>query len=289
MDKLNYLVEKVTYFFEVTLQTSKLSGPFSPSKLEEMFTAAHFCTNVASGKLPPQYHNVVEQLQTQYLLLEAPKLLLLSLGDNIRVNRQAMDTARHLHDQTGEDLDTWLYCNQRNQLRDQFIMATQHLKGTNQWDKLRSYMHLVELTKDEGRGVEDVVNSRTDKMLRALLFSDEQFVTVQQKIISHLPQVLSMDKVESLDKKLLGEVVSAKLEVLKLVVNVFSDALNNVDDVDPIERIAEVLYSILICCQSKAGEELLERLDVGLRNRFIKEELINCLAVKARMEIKTEE
>ena len=46
------------------------------------------------------------------------------------------------------------------------------------------------------------------------------------------------------------------------------------DNVDTIERIADVLHSILRCCQSEAGEELLARLDVGLRNRFIKEELI---------------
>ena len=54
--------------------------------------------------------------------------------------------------------------------------------------------------------------------------------------------------------------------------------LNTVDNVDTIERIADVLHSILRYCQSKAGEELLARLEVGLRNRFIKEELINCNA-----------
>jgi len=289
MESLDYMVDKVVNFFEYTLPTSKVGGPFTPSTLQEMFTAAHFCADLASDSLPPSYHPAVEQLQAQFPLLSAAQLLLLSLGDNVRVNRQSMDTARQLHDRQGEDLDSWLYCSQRNQTRDQFILASQQLKETGQWEQLRSYMCLVELSRREGRGLEKLVRERTERMLGALLVNDEQFRNIQQKIVEQVTYSMNLEKLEILDKEVLAEVVGRKQEILKVVVKVITETLENDDSLEIIERVAELLKSLVSHCKYSVGRDLLGKIEMGIRTRFVREELTNCLAVRVRLGTKIED
>jgi len=289
MESLEYMVDKVTQFFLSTLPNSRVGGPFSPSQLQDMFTAAHFCADLTSGSLPPSYHQAVEQLQAQFPLLAASQQLLLSLGDNVRVNRQALDTARKLHDKQVDDLDSWLYCKQRNQLRDQFLLATQAVKGTEQWKQLRSYMCLVELARKDDRGLERLVNDRTDRMLGALLIKDPQYVGTQQKIVQNLSIVMTLDKLEMLDKKVLAKVISEKTEIVKMVVKAVSEALNNVDGLDLVDRVADILASILRLIKSSVLTDILGNLERGIRNRFLREELTNILVVKLKLGNRIEE
>ena len=96
MENLQYLVEKVVKFYNKTLQVAKLGGPFTVKDLANMFQDAHFCADIE--QLPPVYSPVVHQLQEKYNLLSAPQMLLVSLGDNLRVNQSAMETARKYFD-----------------------------------------------------------------------------------------------------------------------------------------------------------------------------------------------
>jgi len=263
--------------------------PLLPLTAVEMFQAAHFCCDLASDSLPPSYHPAVQQLQDQFPLLAASQLLLLSLGDNVRVNRQALDTARQLHDKQVEDLDSWLYCSQRNQMRDQFLLASQILKDTVQWEQLRSYMCLVELGRKENKGLEKLVMERTDRVLGALLVNDQQYIGTQQKIVEMLPRVMSLDKLVMLDKKVLAKVISEKSNVLRLVVKALTDALDNDESLEVIESVAEVVGSTLRHVQSSVSSDVLGRLETGIGNRFVREELTSCLVVRVSLGNRTEE
>ena len=289
MDTLEYMVDKVTHFFVSTLPHSKVGGPFSPLQLQEMFQAAHFCGDLTSDSLPPSYHTAVKQLQDQFPLLAASQLLLFSLGDNVRVNRQALDTARQLHDKQVNDLDSWLYCSRRNQMRDQFLLASQVLKETGQWEQLRSYMCLVELGRKGDRGLERLVMERTDRMIGALLVKDQQYIGTQQKIVEMLPRVMSLDKLVMLDKEVLAKVISEKSNVLKMVANALIEALNSDESLEVIESVAEVVGSILKHVQSSVSCDMLGRSERGIGNRFVREELTSCLVVKVRLGNRTEE
>ena len=96
METLQHIVDKTVHFYHKTLFTAKLAGPFSDTQLQSMFAEAHFCAELTS--LPPVYGRVVTELQERYSLLLAPKMLLTSLADNLRVNRQSLDRARELFD-----------------------------------------------------------------------------------------------------------------------------------------------------------------------------------------------
>ena len=288
MDSLEYMVDKVTIFFFSTLPHSKVGGPFSTSSLRDMFSAAHFCARLSTDSLPPSYHQAVDQLQAQFALLSAPHNLLLSLADNVRVNRLAMDTARQFHDEQGEDLASWLCCSQRNQLRDQFLLISQQLKNTgSEWEKLKSYMCLVELVKKEGRGIERMVRDKTDLMLGTLRFKDDQYSTFHQQILELLPGVINLDKLEMLNKEVLAEVVCEKTEILNLVIKVFVESLNTDKVLDTIERVAEVLERLALLCNGLVASELLERVEKGIGNKFVREELTNCMVVRVRSAIRS--
>jgi len=280
MESLEHMVDKVTEFFLSTLPYSRASGPFSHSQLQDMFKAAQFCEEIASGKLPPSFDRVVEQLQNQFPLLAASQQLLFSLGDNIKVNRQLLDFARKLHDKQGNDLDSWLYCNRRNQIREQFLMASRAVKGTKGWGQLRSYICLVELSRKEDRWLSKLVMERTDRLLGALLVPDLQFARTQQKIIENLQNVLNLDRLQSLNKEVLAEVMSERQEVVKIIVKVIADALNNDQTLDGIEKVATVLVSFLKLIKQKVLKEFMERLEMLIWSRFAKEELINFIVVK---------
>jgi len=277
------MVDKVTEFFLHTLTYSRVRGPFTTSQLQDMFEAAHFCENVASGKLPASYQQTVQYLQQQFPLPAASHQLLLSLGDNIRVNREAMDTARKLHDRQTADLDTWLYCRQRNQVRNQFLMATEAVKGTEEWERLRSYMCLVELANNDDRGLSKLVMDKTDRMLGTLLVQDLQFLRTQQKIIKSLSNILNFDKLQVLDIKVLAKVMTERKEIVKIVVKVVTEVLTLTHDgtLDRIESVAEVLSNIVKLMRNSALTDFLESLERNLIcNRFVREEFINSLVVK---------
>jgi len=284
METLEYLVDKVTEFFLSTLPYSRVGGPFHHAQLQDMFTAAQFCEHVGSGQLPATYSHAVEQLQNQFPLLAASQQLLLSLGDNLKVNRQAIDTARRLHDKQVEDLDSWLYCNQRNRVRDKFLEATAAVKGSKEWDQLRSYMCLVEVARKEDRGLSRMVRDRTDRLLGALLVEDSQYIGTQQKIIGCLYDIMNLDKLHELDKEILGKVLDKREDVVSIVVKVLSDALNSNETLECIEKVAEVLATFLKFIKHQRLSSFLEQLDSAVSNRFVREELTNLLVIKLRIE-----
>jgi len=284
METLEYLVEKVTEFFLSTLPHSRIGGPFHHIQLQDMFDAAQFCEHVGSGQLPATYSPIVEQLQNQFPLLAASQQLLLSLGDNLKVNRQSMETARRLHDKQVEDLDSWLYCNQRNKVRDKFLEATAALKGSKEWDQLRSYMCLVEMARKEDRGLSRMVRDRTDRLLGALLVEDSQYIGTQQKIIGYLYDIMNLDKLQDLDKEILGNVLNKREDVVRIVVKVVTDALNSNESLECIDRVAEILATFLKFIKHPTLSSFLERLDSVICNRFVRDELTNLLVTKLHIE-----
>jgi len=284
METLGYLVDKVSEFFLYTLPYSRVGGPFNHEQLQEMFKAAQFCEYVGSDELPGTYMHAVQQLQNQFPLLAAGQKLLLSLGDNLKVNNQSMDTARKIHDKQVEDLDSWLYCHQRKKVRDVFLGATAAIKGTNEWDHLRSYMSLLEVARNEDRGLRRMVMERTDRWLGALLVEDSQFIGTQQKIVEHLHVIMSLDKIQDLDKEILATVMSKREDVVGIVTKVVADALNLNETLECIEKVAEVLATFLRLVKHSSLCTFLERLDSVICKRFVKEELTNYLVTKLRVD-----
>ena len=153
MENLQYIVDKTVNFYKRTVLKAKLEGPFTEKDLESMFTEAHFCSDLLS--LPPVYQNLVENIQEKYNLLLAPQILLVSLADNLRVNKQSLDKARELFDKEvkrklliamiatncfqGSDLNSWLLVKQRESSRKQFLDLSQKLKDTDliRWNSLK--------------------------------------------------------------------------------------------------------------------------------------------------------
>ena len=91
---------------------------------------------------------------------------------------------------------------------------------------------------------------------------------------------MTLDKLEMLDKKVLAKVISEKTEIVKMVVKAVSEALNNVVGLDLVDRVADILASILGLIKSPVLTDILGGLERGISNRFLREELTNILVVK---------
>ena len=124
---VDYVVDNVIKFYRKTLLAAKLGGPFSIQELECMFAEAHFAAEI-TWDLPPAYDDFVKLLGEEFNLLQGPRMLLTSLGDNLRIDRASMNKARELYDKKGTDLDSWLMVEQRNRTRDQFLDVVRQIK-----------------------------------------------------------------------------------------------------------------------------------------------------------------
>ena len=281
MNSLEHLVEQVVYFFGITLPNSQVKGPFTRSELKLMFNRAHFCGDLINTHLPASYTPTIEKLQNQYPLSIAPKMLLLALGENLRVNFKAMEVACRLHDRQEEDLDTSLYHCQRNYMRDQFLSVSQALRNTDKWQQLRSFLNLIEIDKKD-QGLNILVTEKTDKALLVLLLNDDYYLGIQQRVEDQLLSHLTFDMLEKLEKKLLANVVSIRKKMLSFVLRTLEEYLNSAED-NVIERASCFLSEFLELLNSSVLKEVLGRLELGINNRFIREELLNCIISKCEL------
>merc|ERR1719318_655723 len=101
--------------------------------------------------------------------------------------------------------------------------------------------------------------------------------------------LMRLDKLVMLDKKVLAKVISEKSNVLRMVVKALTDALDNDESLEVIESVAEVVGSTLIHVQSSVSSDVLGRLETGIGNRFVREELTSCLVVRVSLGNRTEE
>ena len=137
---LQYLVDKAVHFFVRTLKFAKLAGPFTEDQLERMFAEAHFCADLTINPAVSEHYSlVVTDIRDKYVLELAPETLLMSLADNLKVNKESLIRARNLFDRDGDDLESSLVLVQRHLIRDKFLEISQNLKesSVDGWKSLR--------------------------------------------------------------------------------------------------------------------------------------------------------
>ena len=137
---LQYLVDKVVHFHNRTLPFAKLAGPFTEDQLGRMFAEAHFCADLTlNPAVSENYSPVVRDIRDKYVLELAPETLLMSLADNLKVNKDSLIRARNLFDRDGEDLESSLVLMRRHLVRDKFLEISQKLKNSSPegWKSLR--------------------------------------------------------------------------------------------------------------------------------------------------------
>merc|ERR1712079_206923 len=143
VDSLQYLVDKVVHFHTRTLPFAKLAGPFTDDQLGRMFAEAHFCSDLAlNPAVSEHYSHVITDIREKYVLELAPETLLMSLADNLKVNKESLIRARNLFDRDGDDLESSLVLTHRHLIRDKFLEISQDLKKSSAdgWKSLRDYM-----------------------------------------------------------------------------------------------------------------------------------------------------
>ena len=139
-ESLQYLVDKVVHFHTRTLPFAKLAGPFTEDQLGRMFAEAHFCADLTlNPAVSENYSPVIQDIREKYVLQLAPETLLMSLADNLKVNRESLIRARNLFDRDGDDLESSLVLMQRHLLRDKFLEISQSLQKSSVegWKSLR--------------------------------------------------------------------------------------------------------------------------------------------------------
>ena len=137
---LQYLVDKVVHFHTRTLPYAKLAGPFTEDQLGRMFAEAHFCADLTlDPAVSENYSPVIGDIRDKYVLELAPETLLMSLADNLKVNKESLIRARNLFDRDGDDLESSLVLVQRHLIRDKFLEISQNLKesSVDGWKSLR--------------------------------------------------------------------------------------------------------------------------------------------------------
>lgn len=137
---LQYLVDKVVHFHTRTLPHAKLAGPFTEDQLGRMFAEAHFCADLTlDPAVSESYSPVIRDIRDKYVLELAPETLLMSLADNLKVNKESLIRARNLFDRDGDDLESSLVLQQRHLIRDKFLEISQNLKKSSAdgWKSLR--------------------------------------------------------------------------------------------------------------------------------------------------------
>ena len=139
-ESLQYLVDKVVHFHTRTLPFAKLAGPFTEDQLGRMFAEAHFCADLTlNPAVSENYSPVIQDIREKYVLQLAPETLLMSLADNLKVNRESLIRARNLFDRDGDDLESSLVLMQRHLHRDKFLEISQSLQKSSVegWKSLR--------------------------------------------------------------------------------------------------------------------------------------------------------
>ena len=80
-----------------------------------------------------------KDIREKYVLELAPETLLMSLADNLKVNKESLIRARNLFDRDGDDLESSLVLTHRHLIRDKFLEISQDLKKSSAdgWKSLR--------------------------------------------------------------------------------------------------------------------------------------------------------
>jgi hypothetical protein len=81
----------------------------------------------------------VGHVQEEYQADEAGRLLVVALCENLRCSGQVLEQALDTYDQQlgYKDLEFHQCIRQRNQLRKNFLLFSEELKGTRSWSRLK--------------------------------------------------------------------------------------------------------------------------------------------------------
>ena len=230
--------------------------------------------------LPSSYSSTISELQTRFPLISANQNLLLTLGDNIRVNKECLDYARILNDKKVLDLDTWLYCEQRNLMRDDFLASCRVLRKSEYWDQLRSYMLLLDLVIKDEKKFKKTLDEKIENVFRSLLIEDINLTEMQLKIIDYLPNIMSFEKYALINAKLMVHVIESKPVIQTLLINAVVCHLN--ENNDSLENVADFIVRLVKHMNESIAATFFNHLESCIKNRFIKDELTNLLFLKLK-------
>jgi len=281
MENLQFMVDEVVNFFAKTLSIAKTGGPFKFDELKLMFAEAHFCADL--HQLPQSYGTIVEKLQEKYNLFLAPQILIQSLADNLRVNQQSMKEARTLFDKEGTDLNSWLFVQQRHNLRTQFLDFSQRLKNSDQnaYEKLKDYLFLVEISKKSKVNYSKLIEEKPEKCLRLLLLDCHEFESLQRNLMKNVANTFIRSESFKKYQSFIASILVKKADFRTCIINVVSQSLNNSDNIDEVlEIVSELLCEALQNCDFETSSSILQKLEDSIEAPFYKDELKNRLIVK---------
>jgi len=301
MDKLKELVDRVTRFFLRILPASKFSLPITQEAVKKAFMEAEFCFKVSSiHNSSSVYGPVIGELEMQFPLAEAPKLLFLSLCDNIKLSSALLLYARQVFDKVtiGDtetvpetqkpDLESWLCEHQRGLLRDHWVKVNSLLRGQSghAYASSKSYLWWSEMRiKSETEVVSKVVQvlntGKLDKILHGFLFDNQEFESLKDLILRTFWDNLNLEQIFNCDVHLLSKVCEENVDLLELLMKIIAVELRKGNSLKSVSDVGELLQSMLVDMNIKAGNNLLNILDKEFRNdKFLQAELVNHLAVK---------
>jgi len=278
------IIDKVSRFFLKTLPISKSNGPFSQRQIEDMFAEARFC-QALSCHLSPNYRPVLDILENKWMLCQAPKILFLTLCDNIRVNSDRIAVAQEIFDGGDTvDLESWLCRRQRDNTREVFLAATRTLKPGPGWAVLQSYLLLLDLSQDSGRleaRLNKLVKERPDKLVKCLLVEDEQVACVQNTVAMVMATQLDLDTVARCDVHLLSRLCQNRQEIWGGIVRAVEHDIGEKCSLETAHKVADLLAALLSSPECLTPLPRLESLDTALREipHVVKQEILRRLTV----------
>jgi len=282
---LEEIIDKVSRFFLQTLPYSKSNGPFSQRQIEDMFAEARFC-QALSCHLSPNYRPVLDILENKWMLCQAPKILFLTLCDNIRVNSNVIAVAQGIFDGGGDtvDLESWLCRRQRDNTREVFLAATRTLKPGPGWAVLKSYLLLLDLSQDPGRleaRLNKLVKERPGTLVQCLLVEDEQVACVQNTVAMVMAAQLDLDTVARCDVHLLSRVCQNRQEIWGGIVRAVQHDIGENCSLETAHKVADLLGALLSSPDCLTPLPRLESLDTALREipHVVKQEILRRLTV----------
>jgi len=303
VDKLDILVERVTAFFCKVLPTSRLNIPPTKLAISKAFDEAEYCYQVASpDKLPAACRPVLDELKMKWPMWQAPKLLLLALADNVRINSSLMILARQNFDKiTSEndkwtedqiDLDSWVFVQQRNLIREQFVACGSLLKEASKendvnsdWQQLKSFICLSELASRGNERMEVDMNKlitsgRLDKLIRGLLIKEPQLSIVQNWLLVTLQNKLDIKMLLEIDPKLLALVCIERKEMVGIIAKLVWRTTEG-NDQGTLQVVGQMVAKVL---QASADPNIiLDKLEEQFRiDSYGKSEIINIIAAYLR-------
>jgi len=306
MEKLEELVERVTNFFCKILPASKFSLPPTEEAVCKAFKEAEFCYQASSMHVSaPAYRPIIEELEIQYPLSQAPKMLFLSLCDNVKLSSAFLKFGRQVFDRVSAgqleaiaedsetelqpDLESWLCENQRARLREQWVKVNSVLRSSSSWGWGASKSHLwwsgMALRPESDISVQLIKalnEGRLDKILHGLLLQDTTFDVIKLLGMRVLRTNLKMRHLSKCEIPLLSKVCDEKLDFVEVLVTCISNDIKAHTTTAPfnLEETVNFLQSLLKSVETHTAVTILNLLEKELRyEKYWKAELINSLVV----------